>query len=257
MAIELPVSFVLMAPSHPGNIGAAARAIKTMGFRELRVVAPRFADALSHPDAIAYASSAADVLQSAQVHPTLQSALADATLAIGLSARTREFAPPLLDVDAACEAAVGEMGTEPDHRVAFVFGTERIGLTIEQAQRCHRLAQIDAEPECSSLNLAQSVQVVSYELRRACARKKTLASTRELDAERVMYAEHAEIEQLYAHLRQACEAVGFIDPAHPKKLFERMRRLFARTRLEREEVHLLRGLCKQMILAGESLRRRH
>jgi tRNA/rRNA methyltransferase len=182
--------------------------------------------------------------------------VADATLVIGLSARTREFAPPLLDVDDACEAALREVANDSEHRVAFVFGTERIGLTIEQAQRCHRLAQIDAEPECSSLNLAQSVQVVSYELRRACLRQFKLASTREIDRERVVHADHEETEQFYAHLRRACEAVGFIDPAHPKKLFERMRRLFARTRLEREEVHLLRGLCKQMILAGEALRQK-
>jgi tRNA/rRNA methyltransferase len=256
MAIDLPLSFVLMAPSHPGNIGAAARAIKTMGFRELRLVSPRFANALSHPEAIAYASSAADLLQSATVFATLEAALSDCTLVIGLSARTREFAPPLLNVDAACEAALDEIGAAPGHRVAFVFGTERIGLTIEQAQRCHRLAQIDAEPECSSLNLAQSVQVVSYELRRACSRCRSLSSTRELDAEHVVHAEHDETEQFFVHLRKACEAVGFIDPEHPKKLFERMRRLFARTRLEREEVHLLRGLCKQMILAGEAFQRK-
>lgn len=247
--------FVLVEPSHPGNIGAAARAMKTMGFAELRVVAPRATGALAHAEALAFASGASDVLDAAREFSTLESALADVTFAVGLSARTREFAPPLLDAAQACalaceEAARGAGRDESSHRTAFVFGTERIGLTIEQAQRCHRLAQIDAEPAYSSLNLAQAVQIVVYELRRALGRIGTIA----LDAESPDYASHEEIEQFFAHFREACIAVEFIDPAHPKKLFERMRRLFARTRLEREEVQLLRGLCKQMIVKAKAAR---
>lgn len=242
--------FVLVEPSHPGNIGAAARALKTMGFMQLRVVAPRHPGALVHAEALAFASGAADVLAGAREFPTLVEALADATLAIGLSARTREFAPPLVDVAEACALARVEAAGE-GARVAFVFGTERIGLTIEQAQRCQRLAQIDAEAEYSSLNLAQAVQIVAYELRRALGRVGTTV----LDAERPAYASHDEIEQFFAHFRQACVAVEFIDPEHPKKLFERMRRLFARTRLEREEVQLLRGLCKQMMLKAKAAQR--
>ncbi len=238
--------FVLVEPSHPGNIGSAARAIKTMGFGQLRVIAPRTMGALAHPEAAAFASGALDVLEAAREYPTLDAALADVTLVIGLSARTREFAPPLVDVPEACALACADAAKAPGVRAAFVFGTERIGLTIEQAQRCHRLAQIDAEPAYSSLNLAQAVQIVAYELRRARGSVGTIA----LDAERPEYASHEEIEQFFAHFREACVAVEFIDPDHPKKLFERMRRLFARTRLEREEVQLLRGLCKQMILKG-------
>ena len=247
--VPLPYVLVLVEPSHPGNIGSAARAIKTMGFTQLRVVAPAMLGALAHPDAMAFASGAADVLEQAASFDTLEAALADVSLAIGLSARTREFAPPLIDVAQAGVLAHEEVASAgAAARVAFVFGTERIGLTIEQAQRCHRLAQIDAEPAYSSLNLAQAVQIVAYELRRALGRTGTIA----LDAEHPDYATHAEIEQFFAHFREACVAVEFIDPDHPKKLFERMRRLFARTRLEREEVQLLRGLCKQMILKGRA-----
>jgi len=220
-----------------------------MGFTQLRVVAPALLGALAHPDAMAFASGACDVLEHARSFDALEAALADVSLAIGLSARTREFAPPLIDVAQAGVLAREEVASAgAAAQVAFVFGTERIGLTIEQAQRCHRLAQIDAEPAYSSLNLAQAVQIVAYELRRALGRTGTTV----LDAEHPEYATHAEIEQFFAHFREACVAVEFIDPDHPKKLFERMRRLFARTRLEREEVQLLRGLCKQMILKGQA-----
>jgi tRNA/rRNA methyltransferase len=134
--------------------------------------------------------------------------------------------------------------------VAFVFGTERIGLTSEQLERCQRLAQIDANPAYSSLNLAQAVQVVAYEARRASG----LLGTIRLNQVQTTYASQDEIEQFLVHFRDACIAVEFIDPEHPKKLFERLRRLLARTRLEREEVQLLRGLCKQMILKTQQKR---
>lgn len=235
--------FVLVEPSHPGNIGAAARAIKTMGWRRLRVIAPRFEDALSHPEALAYASGATDILSQAQVFTDWSSALRDITLVIGLADRTRGFAPPALDCATACHQAIQELAGHEACRVALVFGTERTGLTCAQVERCQRLAQIDANPEYSSLNLAQAVQVVAYEARRAL----NLEGTVILDKTTPTYANHAEIEQFFEHFYEACLAVGFIDPAHPKKLFERMRRLLARTRLEREEVQLLRGLCKQMI----------
>ena len=240
--------FVLIEPSHPGNIGAAARALKTMGFDQLRVVAPRHENALNHPEALAWASGATDVLTQAQLFPDVASALADVSLAIGLADRTRGFAPPALACAAACERAVQETQLHAEHRVALVFGTERIGLTSEQLERCQLLAQIDANPEYSSLNLAQAVQVVAYELRRALGQSGTTA----LEKNTAQFASQAEIEQLFVHFQQACVAVEFIDPQHPKKLFERLRRLLSRTRLEREEVQLLRGLCKQMILKSQA-----
>ena len=245
------VVFVLVNPSHPGNVGAAARAIGTMGWRGLRVVQPRFdipaAGMQAHPEARAFASGALAVLEQICVFDDLKHALADCHLALGLSARTRAFAPPMLNVSQAAEFAVSET-QRTKARVAFVFGTERIGLTSIQLQACHRFVQIDADPECSSLNLAQAVQIVAYEMRRAAG----FQGTSLLDVEKPRYASHDEVEALYAHLHEACIAVGFIDPEHPKKLFERMRRLFARTRLEQEEVQLLRGLCKQMLIAASN-----
>ncbi|WP_084544944.1 RNA methyltransferase [Derxia gummosa] len=244
--------FVLVNPSHPGNVGSAARAMKTMGFGMtdgvLRVVVPRFGGPLAQEESIAFASSAIDVLEAARVYDSLDAAVADCSLVYGLSARTRDFAPPQLDVRDACVEAVGELAA-PATRVAFVFGTERTGLSKEQLQRCDRFTQIDADPEYSSLNVAQALQIVAYELRRAFG----VIGTRALDEERPDYASHEEVERFMEHLYEACVAVEFIQPAHPKKLFERLRRLFARTRLEREEVQLLRGLCKQMIV--RSIRR--
>ncbi|WP_085318359.1 RNA methyltransferase [Derxia lacustris] len=238
--------FVLVHPSHPGNVGSAARAMKTMGFGldagVLRVVAPRFDGPLIQAESIAFASSAGDVLAAAHVFDDFDAAVADCSLVYGLSARTRDFAPPQLDVRDACIEAVTEAAA-PGGRVAFVFGTERTGLSKEQMQRCDRFTQIDADPEYSSLNVAQALQIVAYELRRAFG----MVGTRALDVERPDYASHEEVERFMDHLYEACVAVEFIQPAHPKKLFERLRRLFARTRLEREEVQLLRGLCKQMI----------
>ncbi|MFO0387926.1 MAG: RNA methyltransferase [bacterium] len=249
------VVFVLVEPSHPGNIGSAARALKTMGWKHLRLIAPRWPDCqsesvLSHPDAVAYASGATDLLAQARVLPDWSSALSDVTLAIGLADRPRGFAPPALDCAQACQEAMQEAVRGSPHRVAFVFGTERIGLTSEQLERCQRLAQIDANPAYSSLNLAQAVQVVAYEARRASGWYGTFQQ----DSTAPVYASQDEIEQFLVHFREACIAVQFIDPEHPKKLFERIRRLLARTRLEREEVQLLRGLCKQMILAAQQKR---
>jgi len=239
--------FVLIHPSHPGNVGSAARAMKTMGFGldagGLRVVAPRFGGGLVQQESLAFASSADDVLAAATVFDDFDAAVADCSLVYGLSARTREFAPPQLDVRDACIEAVTEAGA-PNARVAFVFGTERTGLSSAQMQRCDRFTQIDADAMYSSLNVAQAVQIVAYELRRAFG----MVGTRGLDIERPDYASHEEVERFLDHLQQACVAVDFIQPEHPKKLFERLRRLFARTRLEREEVQMLRGLCKQMIL---------
>lgn len=235
--------FVLIEPSHPGNIGSAARAMKTMGWRHLRVVAPRFPDALRQADTLAYASGATDILAHAQIFNDWPSAMADVSLTLGFADRPRGFTPPALDCAQACVLAVQEIRQHLAHRVALVFGTERTGLTSAQMERCQRLVQIDANPDYSSLNLAQAVQVAAYEVRRASA----VLGTTQHETREVRYAEQREVEQFFDHFYQACVAVAFIDPDHPKKLFERMRRLLSRTRLEHEEVQLLRGLCKQMM----------
>jgi len=240
---------VLVSPSHPGNVGAAARAMRVMGLRDLVLVAPRFPGAAAHSDAIAFASGATDVLAGSRELPALADALADTTLAVAVSAAAREFGPPPLAPAQACELALDELAGDAGQRVAFVFGPERTGLSIAHVQRCQALLSIPAEADCSSLNLAQAVQIVAWELRRAAV----AAFPRPPSDAR--YASLASVEALYEHLERALVAVRFLDPAHPKKLMPRMRRLFARTRLEVEEVELLRGVCKQMLLAAEAGRR--
>ena len=215
------IAVVLSHPSHPGNIGAAARAMKTMGFSDLRLVAPR---RFPYPEAEALASGALDVLQSARVFDELGAALADASLAVGFSARSRELshaAQPLRDAAPAIVAAASES------QVALVFGNETFGLSNEELGRCQMLCAIPANPEYASLNLAAAVQVACYELSQS-VRMPGSALAREREAATV-----EDIEALFAHWEATMVASGFHDPAQPKRLLERMRRLFARTRRRR------------------------
>jgi tRNA/rRNA methyltransferase len=155
--------FVLVETSHPGNIGAVARAMKTMGFSQLVLVNPRFADALQHEEAIAFASGAQDILTSAQVVGSIDEALKGCNFAAALSARLREFSPPVKTP----RALVAELANESGLNAAFVFGNERYGLPNEIIEKCNALINIPANPEYSSLNLAQAVQVLAYEARMA------------------------------------------------------------------------------------------
>jgi tRNA/rRNA methyltransferase len=219
---------VLCEPSHPGNIGAAARALKTMGLARLHLVAPR---AFPHPDADARASGALDVLQAAQCHASLDEALAGTTFVCGLSARRRDLAPEVRDVRAAARELVAHAG-----EAAIVFGSERVGLSTEALARCQRLVRIPANPAYASLNLAAAVQVVAYELRWACLEQGPAPAQPTL-----ALASHEEVERLVEHLEQAMRFTGFLHPDRPGRLVLRMRRLLARARPESEEVAVLRG----------------
>lgn len=242
------VCVVLVEPSHPGNVGAAARAMRVMGLRALTLVAPRIADALRDPQASAFASGANDVLERARVVGSLDEAIAGATLAVAVSADAREFGPLPLTPEELAPKVLEELAAHPDHRVALVFGNERTGLSIDQAARCELLCSIPGDPDYHSLNLAQAVQVLAYVLRRA-ADGQTPAPAAPTGAR---HASHVAIEGLFVHLERALLAIGFLDPAHPKKLMPRLRRLFARTRLEVEEVDLLRGVCTMAEAAGRA-----
>jgi tRNA/rRNA methyltransferase len=224
------VRFVLCRPTHPGNIGAAARAIKTMGIVRLVLVEPKLHP---HPEAVARASGAADVLESARVCRTLDEALAGCRLAIGLSARHRELVGKVQSLRDAAVEAIAHAG-EGD--VALVFGTETFGLTNDEVGHCQNLAFIPASPEYGSLNLAAAVQVVAYELRMAAGLVGGYAA--------VTYplAPQDEIAGLHAHATRTLTALGFFNPQRPRRLLPRLRRLFARTRLEHEEVNILRGI---------------
>jgi tRNA/rRNA methyltransferase len=225
---------VLVAPSHPGNIGAAARAMLTMGLTRLALVAPlRFPD----PDAVARASGATSVLDAAQVVATLDEALAGCALAIGLSSRPREFAGRVLSVRAAAAAAVAHAAYG---EVALVFGTEMSGLSNRDLARCAMIATIPTSADYASLNLAAAVQVVAYELRVAAAGDAVWQPPR------FAPATADEIEALYAHAARTLAAMRFLDPRRPKRLLPRLRRLFARAGLEKEEVNILRGILARI-----------
>lgn len=236
--------FVLVEPSHPGNVGAAARALKTMGFSRLVLVAPRVPHVQRDPEAIAMASGADDVLASAHVVPTLGEALSGVHWSIALTARTREYGPPRLAPRAAAAQASAQIGTGD---IALVFGNERTGLANEHVEQCSALAHIPANPAYSSLNLAQAVQVLAYELRVAFLEQASEPSAQP-PAEAGTLAQSDEIERMYVHLENALIALDFLDPRNPKKLMPRLRRLFARTGLEREEVNILRGVAKHILL---------
>ena len=226
------IRIVLCRPSHPGNIGAAARAMKTMGLTDLRLVAP---ERFPAPEAEWMATNAVDVLHQSRTHESLQEAIADCVAAFAMSARGREWSPQVLDVRSAAARA-----TEIDGPVAFVFGNETAGLTNEEMFACQHLVHIPASAEFSSLNLAQAVQVVAYELR-MCLDLAIPFSRVEKPAT------VEDLEGLYAHLEEAAVASGFMTPA--SRLRERWRRLFSRVpALEREEVNILRGLLRALLM---------
>ncbi len=228
------VRVVLCRSSHPGNIGAAARAMKTMGIEDLRLVAPANFPA---PEAQWMAVHAVDVLERARVVATLEEAIADCVAAYALSARPRDWSPPVLPAREAAQAAIGKAAAGP---VALVFGAERSGLSNDEVLACQVIVRIPVSPRYGSLNLAQAVQVMTYELR--------MAAGEGIPAERgQMLATVADVEGLHAHLAEAAQAVGFFDPTSPMKFRQRLRRLFSRTQLEREEVNVLRGLLRALI----------
>ena len=228
------IRVVLSRTSHPGNIGAAARAMKTMGLADLALVSPRhFPD----PDATAMAAGAADLLAKAQVFGTLEGALADCAIAVGFSARERELSHAPLTLRDAAPRLIDDTG---EGRVALVFGNETSGLSNEELARCQRFVVIPSNPAYGSLNLAAAVQVACYELAVA-AQAFGAPASRERGAASV-----GDIEGLFAHLESAAVTSGFLDPEKPGRFMERMRRMFARIRLERQEVKLLRGLLSSL-----------
>ena len=229
------IRIVLCRPSHPGNIGAAARAMKVMGLSDLRLVAP---ERFPAPEATWLATNAGDVLEQAKIHPSLNEAIADCVSTFAMSARGREWSPRVLDVRSAAIGAREIVGP-----VAFVFGNEQAGLTNEEMFACQHLVHIPASREFSSLNLAQAVQVVAYELHMAVDAVIPFARVEKL-------ATVEDREGLYAYLEDAAVRSGFMTPA--SRLRERWRRLFSRVpALEREEVNIMRGLLKALLEKGD------
>ncbi|MFO1399061.1 MAG: RNA methyltransferase [Burkholderiales bacterium] len=237
------VRIVLVRTSHPGNIGAAARAMLTMGLARLVLVAPaRFPDA----EAEARATGATGLLERATVVATLADALAGCAWTAGLSARPRALAGRALPVRAAAQEAIAHAAAGD---VALVFGTEMSGLANDELAQCTVAATIPANPAFGSLNLAAAVQVAAYELRMAAGEGRVWS------APRFTPAASDEIEALHAHAARTLAAMRFYDPARPRLLLPRLRRLFGRAGLEREEVNILRGILARIDQLIERARR--
>ena len=225
---------MLIGTSHPGNVGAAARAMKVMGFSDLVLVAPRFADVLRHADAVAMASGATDVLDRARSVATLTEALDGMTFACATAMTPRDFGPP---THAPRELFAGlAAGT---HRVALVFGSERFGMSNDDVYRCHACISIPTLPEYGSLNLAQAVQLLAYDWRQALGGFAVRART--VDAQR---AEIGAVQGLLDHWQRTLEGIGYLDPLVPRKLMPRLQQLVNRAQLSDEEVHILRGVAR-------------
>ena len=235
--------WLLVETSHPGNVGSAARALKTMGFHDLRLINPKMQNIAHEPEAIALASGASDILSDSQESDSLESAVQGCSLVLGLTSRDREFGPPSLDWAKA--RTLIRQTLNSDQRVALVFGPERTGLDNQHLSLCTHRVWLDANPEYPSLNLAQALMVSAFTLREA------LNSNSEdplLSPNQVDYADPAAISAMLDHWRSGLEAIGYLDPANPKKLMARLQALFARSRLQKEEINLLRGIAKQMLL---------
>ena len=259
------IDFVLVEPSHCGNIGSAARAIRVMGFGQLVIVNPRQMNFREKQEAIALASGATDVLRDAITVETLDVALARSSLGIAISAAGREFSAPPITPRVACALAKAELSLRnplpavsletqnSGARVSFVFGTERTGLSIDQAQRCQHLCSIESNPAYGSLNLSQAIQVMAYTMRQSLHETSALATSMAATFEQTAdalegvrgYASLGQIEGLMQHLEQTMIAIGYLDPQQPKRLMPRLRRLFARARLEQEEIDILRGILRK------------
>lgn len=236
----MSIRIVLVGTTHPGNIGAVARAVKNMGLDDLALVQPRY---FPHDEATARASGADDLLARARVHDSLPAAVADCVYVVGASARSRTIGWPALNPRDAAARLVTESARGP---VAVVFGPEKNGLSNTELDLCDVLLSIPANPAFSSLNLAMAVQVVTYEIRAA---QSVPAPEYEPDA---TLATSAEMEHFYAHLERTLIDTGFLDPDNPRHLMRRLRRLFIRARPDQNELNILRGILASVDRAADT-----
>ena len=238
--------WVLVETSHPGNVGSAARALKTMGFSDLRLINPKIKGVATNADAIALASGAVDILEHSSESSSLASAVEGCSLVLGLTSRDREFGPPALDWLSA-KALIADTAFSGG-QVALLFGPERTGLDNDHLALCTHRVWLDANPDYPSLNLAQAIMVCAYALRETLTLnlggRNALASREEM----AEFADPAAVAAMVEHWREGLEAIGYLDPSNPKKLMPRIQALFARSRLHKEEIDLLRGIAKQMLL---------
>jgi len=226
------IRVVLVGTQHPGNIGAAARALKNMGIEDLALVAPL---AFPHKEATAMAASATDLLDSAKVFDTLEDAVADCQRIAATSARPRALSQP---VHTPREWTTGLAATPPAGRTALLFGRERTGLTNEELESAHELIVIPTSAAYSSLNLAAAVQILAYEL-------SVAAEAPIPRAEPHLPVDQAELERFYDHLQRVLVRIRFLDPENPRFLLRRLRRLYGRAQPDANEMNILRGILTE------------
>lgn len=237
------IRIILVATSHPGNIGSTARAMKTMGLHRLYLVSPKiFPDPRAHE----LAAGADDILQQAIITDSLKDALKGCQLVFATSARSREITLPVLTP---AESATLVAETPEPTEIAIVFGREHAGLTNDELLYCNYHINIPSDPAFSSLNLAQAVQIMAYELR-----MKLLSPVVDVGISRDSQATVEEVEQFYTHLREVLLEIDFLKPSNPRKLLLRLRRLFNRARLEHMEVNILRGILTHIQTALRKVR---
>ena len=259
--------FILIQTSHAGNVGACARAMKTMGFDDLVLVKPRWANVLRREETIQRASGALDVLHNARIVDTLDEALDGISHLCATAMTPRDFGPPtraprehfemllkreLSALDGKALDAKNTQNILPESAevgIGFLFGSERFGMANDDVYRCHVALSIPTHPQFGSLNLGAAIQVIAYEWRQALGGFGVQAAT----AERPL-ADAGQVAGMLAHWEQALTAIGFLDPAAPKKLMPRLNQLFNRAQLGAEEIHILRGVAKAMIEAAASKR---
>jgi tRNA/rRNA methyltransferase len=247
--------FVLINTSHAGNVGAAARAMKVMGFDDLVLVAPRWPDVLMRDETIRRASGATDVLQRARVVSTLDEAVHGVTYLCATAMVPRDFGPPTFTPREHFGALAGS-----GHSIAFLFGSERFGMNNDDVYRCHAALTIPTDPRYGSLNLAAAIQVIAYEWRIALGgftpvRAKSVEDPPASSGRTEKLADAQAVAGMLAHWERALVDIGFLDPAAPKKLMPRLNQLFNRSRLTPEEIHILRGVAKAMSEAASGVKR--
>jgi len=230
--------FILIQTSHAGNVGAAARAMKTMGFGDLVLVAPRWANVLRREETIQRASGALDVLANARVVDTLDEALDGVTHLCATAMIPRDFGPPTRTPREHLEPLAK---SDPPQHVGFLFGSERFGMRNEDVYRCNVALSIPADPAFGSLNLGAAIQLIAYEWRLALGGfpvSESVAPTQAADA--------SAVAGMLAHWERSLVQIGFLDPDAPKKLMPRLQQLFNRAQPTPEEIHILRGIAKAM-----------
>jgi tRNA/rRNA methyltransferase len=236
--MTLLTRFVLLHTSHAGNVGAVARAMKVMGFDDLVLVAPRWADVLERTEAIERASGAGDVLARARVVDTLDQALAGIDHVCATAMTPRDFGPPVLAPRTHFAQLLAPQAARPQ-AVALVFGSERFGMRNEDVYRCHACLSIPTSPTYGSLNIAAAVQLIAYDWREALGAYPVQAA-----AAQTQPADAVQVSDMLRHWQEVLVAIGFLDPAAPKKLMPRLQQLFNRARPSQQDIHILRGIAR-------------